>query len=659
MFLPGGNDSESGPFTPSPGPNPAEAGGSRAETPAPASSLGSGPWAWIGGAALALAGFWAFGWTFFRGFVLDLGSVNLPTPLHLAFLTAWVVFGTLATACLGVAMARLSDRPSGGGSWPAGADKKWLRYGMAAAFLLPLTVRYGVLQNAPLTDDESSYRFMAELLAQGRLVAESHPLKLFFDRGQMINDGAFYAQYFIGWPALLAPFVGFGLSGWLNPLLAALTVPALWALGSRLAGATGARLGLLLFLASPMWMIGAATDLAHTSCLAALCWAAECFFRGREPDGAAGKRPPWFWDLGFATMVSVAFFIRPQACLPFMLPFLVLWVTDRALSNRALPHRTLARRPKGRGRLVRLAAFLVPSLLMAGLFLGVNQAQTGSLWTPAYQRAMAYAAENEFRFASDAQTWDTELSHLRLDRSPVESVGWVALGLLRLTFALFGWPGWWLPVLLAVTRKGAVWWAAAMTSLVPHLWASDPGIDAFGPVHYFELGLAFWALSLIGLERAATMLDRAVGPRARRWPAALLIAGLVTSLLAYVPVRLRNLERMAESINLPEQAAFAAKLQDAVIFAPWPFVHACAGAPTRHHVRFRPNNDPELRNRVLWVNHLSVEENRRLMAHFPDRRGFVMIWTGDCRVRFLPLDGLRSDQVPAGRRRKATVEPST
>ena len=79
--------------------------------------------------------------------------------------------------------------------------------------------RVVVYQGLPILDDESAYQFAARLLAEGRVVGESPPDKLFWDRWFMVNDGSWYAQYFLGWPALLAPFEALGLPQLANPAL--------------------------------------------------------------------------------------------------------------------------------------------------------------------------------------------------------------------------------------------------------------------------------------------------------------------------------------------------------------------------------------------------------------------------------------------------------
>lgn len=573
-----------------------------------------------------------------RGYTLDLGSVHLPMPLHIAFLAVWGVFGSFAAVALAYAIAdrdwlrRALDAARGS------ADRKWLIYGCAAAFLLPLSIRILVLRDMPLTDDESSYRFMAELLASGRLWAESPPLKIFFDRGQMINDGKLYAQYFLGWPMLMVPGVWLGFTGLMNPLYAALTVPPLYGMVRRQLGRAWAQLALLLYLSSPLLMIGAATELSHTSCVMALAYVAWFFGRTRDAGG-------WIDHAGLALAFSVAFFIRPQSALALGLPFLVLWLVARW------------REPERRA--ARLLAFALPALVMAGLFFAVNHLQTGSATKVAYQQALDYAQENDGQFVSDAQRWDVDVAHLRFDRSPVEALGHVGIGLFRLNFALFGWPLSLFFVALAGSPRGTgPWWAGVGLFLAAHLPATDAGIDSFGPVHYFELALPALVLSCVGVRRLARhVASRGDGEESRRWqllPLALVVALVMTSLAGYVPVRLKALGSMAENIEMPRDAVYRAGLERAIVFAPWPYAPNCRSYPTQFHVRFRPNNDPDLDNDVLWVNHLSVVENRQLMAHFPDRLGYVMVWSQDCEVQLLPLDALAEGQVRDGRRRKAS-----
>ena len=121
--------------------------------------------------------------------------MTAPAPKHAAFLFYWTLFGSAASGFLFLGLTRaVPGRPvsNPGPAGRAAGDRWWLAAGIAAAFLVPAAIRLFLLRGASLTDDESAYRFMAQVLATGRLWADSHPLKAFFDRVFMINDGKFY-----------------------------------------------------------------------------------------------------------------------------------------------------------------------------------------------------------------------------------------------------------------------------------------------------------------------------------------------------------------------------------------------------------------------------------------------------------------------------------
>ena len=89
-----------------------------------------------------------------------------------------------------------------------------------------------------------------------------------------------------------------------------------------------------------------------------------------------------------------------------------------------------------------------------------------------------------------------------------------------------------------------------------------------------------------------------------------------------------------------------AGLSEAVIFTLHPLSTYCRSDPTRHFKLWRDNNDPDLRNPVLWVNHLSLEQDQSLMQQFPGRVGRLLVWDRDCEVRLYPLEELQPGSVP-------------
>ncbi len=606
------------------------------ETPLPDSpSMSARSAALVAAAALVLIAFHLVGTVFLNGFTLDLGSLNFPTPRYIVFVAFWTLFGGLSAGLLALAVSRHAGSPGVldrlTAEWNALSERRFLLWTSAAAFAIPLALRYGLMHGAPLADDESAYRFAAELLASGRLWAPSPPLKIFFDQNFMINDGRLYPVYFLGWPALLAPAVWIGATGLVNPLLSALTVPPLWRALHHLVGASWARAGVLLFLSAPFIQIAAATELSHTSCLMALMWCFWMYLRTTRGDASIRDHA------GFAFSFALAFCIRPQSALPIGLPLLVAWTMALARLDRG---------PRRRA----LLAFLIPGATLAALFLGSLWAQNGSPWRIGYSRYAQYLVENNFRFATFTAHDLTKL--VGFDFSQVgPAIARTAAGMFRLNSDLFGWPSSFallvlaLPVLASRTR---VLWGMFGSYLLLMLFQRDWGIDTFGPVHAFELSLPILGLTIAGAkhlsERLTWAQSEGVDRVHWRWPVfapSLLGALIVTAWLGFVPVRLEAVRQIAAHINIALRAPEQAGLHRAVIFAPRPFAPRCSGVPA-HFVMFRPVNDPDLRNDILWVNHLSLEEDRRLVESLPDRTGYLMEWTPRCDVTLRPLATLLS-----------------
>ena len=380
---------------------------------------------WLFGlAGLSLIAFYAVGAVFLDGYALDLGSLNFPTPRYVTFVAFWSLLGGFAAALLALAIARRCGSPIEVGrltaQWRGASDHRFLIWTCGLAFACPLVIRHWLMKGAPLADDESAYRFAADLLASGRLWVASPPLKLFFDQNFMINDGRLYPVYFLGWPALLAFGVWIHAPGVVNPLLSALTVPPLERALRHFVGTGWSRAGVLLFLSAPFLQIAAATLLSHTSCLMALTWAFYMGLRASRADGLPRHHA------GFAASLAAAFCIRPQSAATIGLPLVITW---------ALSLRQLGPRQRRQATL----AFVIPTVILAVLFLGSLWAQNGSPWRVGYARYGEYMVENGFRFTTfNAQDLTTVagFSFSEIGSAVARTAG----GMFRLNFDLFGWP---------------------------------------------------------------------------------------------------------------------------------------------------------------------------------------------------------------------------
>jgi len=587
-----------------------------------------------------LASLWMFhevGEHNLSSFSLGLGTTVFMSRGYTFFLVFWSVFGALAAFFFGGAFAAASHE-----DWARStivqlrktSDRSLIAALTVIGLCIPLLIRWRVLQGADIADDESAYRFMAELIASGRLYAESPPMKLFFDRAFMINDGKFYAQYFLGWPALLAPGVALGVPSLMNPLYSALTVPAIFLTLLRLGGRRCALIGAIIFLSAPLLQFSAATQLSHTSCLFALAWAS--YFAVRIYTGDTSL---WL-HAALATSFSVAFFVRPSSALGLGLPLLASWLLSLLSMH-------------GKARLNAMAAFAAPALGFAALFFLINMLQNGGFTSVSYQRAISYARENGFRFA--AWNWFPRDRTLAMSLGPIgEAAAQTGVSLTRFNFAVFGWPLAFVFLPFAGWRSHHTWipWTMLICFAVTHFYMRNGGIDTFGPVHYLEPALPLILLSALGISRLSSWLRaiRSTGlPEvfSARAPVALCFGLITASLLGYVPVRAMALHEIGSVTGLPKQAAEVMLEKPTIVFVPRPFIPKHCS--TSYHFNYwRPNNDPDLENHVLWVNHITLAHDKKLMELYPDRDGVVMVWSPSCVPAFLPLDELNEANVPPG-----------
>ncbi|MEO1086135.1 MAG: hypothetical protein AAFY88_17995, partial [Acidobacteriota bacterium] len=465
------------------------------------------------------------------------------------------------------------------------------------------------------------------VLAQGRLWADSPPVPLAFDNRFLVNDGRMYAQYFLGWPALLVPGVVLGISGFVNSIFSGLTVPPLYFLLRRELGAGWARVGVVVYLCSPMLLLLAATELSHTSCLCALAWFTWWVVRGRDADAGAK------YHAAAAVAFCVAFWVRPLSALGIGLPLLAVWAFHEL-------------RPRSWRRAL---AFALPAAALAGLFLAVNWAQNGSVTTVAYDRYLEYSRANDFRFSiwgGEPRPEEHEMAWLGPRRSLAMNAG----GLLRLNTALFGWVSSFLFIAFAGrSRLALLMWASSASFVLSHVAVGNIGIDAFAPMHFIELGWPVLILTVFGLARLTSTLRTLADGRFQALPLALAASLVAVAWLGYVPARAHGLNLMLENIVQPFDAVDALGIDRAVIFVNDPWVLYCLHPPTRGWVFGRPNNHPDLTNDIIWANHLTVDINRGVAAGLR-RPGFLLAWAPECRAVLVPLE-----EIGPGRARDAEI----
>jgi hypothetical protein len=315
------------------------------------------------------------------------------------------------------------------------------------------------------------------------------------------------------------------------------------------------------------------------------------------------------------------------------------------------------KRSPGQGRTLYLALVALPLGAGAALFLIVNAAQNGTAFMTGYERYIEFCSSPESLARGLRCSVPLEIFEMP---SLSEALSTMGTALLRLNFGLFGWPFSLLLIALALRAKSArILWATVAFHTLVHCGHESAGIDTFGPVYFLELSLPILILTALGLQRFETTVARyrlasKKGRRAsplpaRDWATAAVGGLVLAALVGYAPVRLGTARKIARVVNVPLELVRKQGIRRAVVFVPTrtPFVNPTCLGPTGHYVQARPNNDPELTNDVLWLNHLTLERDRDLMKRmFPDRTGYLMVVSPNCRTQIGRLDMARRAPPP-------------
>lgn len=564
----------------------------------------------------------------FNQFKIHLGSINTPTAQQIAFWGWWqdwsaLIIFSLACALLSTKEFRTKlETHSQEGSLP-------LLIGIALiAALLSFAVHYLVLHGVLLTDDESAYIFASQTLAQGQLTAPSPPLKHFFDRVFMINDGSLFPQYFYGWPLLLSLGEFLHTPQAINPLLFGCSTVLLYKIISRKFNHVWGLIGSAAFTLSPLTLINSATYLSHTSSTFFLLATINSYQTVKDTD----SRNINLHYVILAVSGSIMVMIRPYTAL-------------LALSGIAIAvcyH--LIRKPHPWKPIVALA---MPTACFATLFFALNNQLNGSLLATGYDHYLQYANQNNFIYSwwnPSPIPREGSIDSLIPPFSLVDTViatyyGFLRLGLDGLAFpfpfALFA-------ALALGFRTNPSIATGLLLLIVGYARWKDLGIDTYGPMHLSEgIPLAIILLTGLGFALAKGVDSLGIKKISLSGPTivgALAVSIVITGSLTYTSVRIGQVDTMANNIRIPYEQAQLQGIENALVFVTMPFVSQNNITPMRHFRFWRDNPRPDLSDNILWVNSFGTEENKKLLRFFPDRRAFEMHWSQDgTAVDFTPF----------------------
>lgn len=514
----------------------------------------------------------------------------------------------------------------------------FLAVSMLVAVLSSGSFSYFVLGQIPHIQDEVAMFFQAQVLAEGKLYADTPELADFFDCEFIVVDGPrWYGKYFIGPSLVLVLGVLMGAPWLIHPLLASMAVLLVYALGRALFGEKIARVAAVLMVISPFRVATFSMMMAHPSCLLAM----GLFCLGVIKVVQDPRRAGWSFIAGAALGFAVN--TRP-------LTALAMGAVTGLMALYALPWR--------RFRWWTLATFILPLAGFALLFLGYNKTLTGDPFLTPFEK---WSAADHLGFGPDVglEYWRSEEKghslenailrngYFNLDALGVNLTGWGRVALLLLVLPLFN------------TRWPKRTWALAGvvgSLIIAYSFYHTHSVLA-GQARYWSesmpMMLLLLAIALAGVRRSLPRLCRWLGiwPAVRTGRAACWLAGAFLVLwsiqAAYVPLvnecRIGYWGQGSQLRVLTREQG----LNNALVFIPSPHFRAQA-----RHMRWDVYgsgfalNAPSLQGPVIYARDLGAERNAELIAQYPGRKVYWIDLEGGDLTGFIPVGSSTSGKEP-------------
>jgi 4-amino-4-deoxy-L-arabinose transferase-like glycosyltransferase len=173
---------------------------------------------------------------------------------------------------------------------------------------LALYFSASLFHHAANTSDEIAQLWQAKILLHGRLSLPVDPNREFFSLDTVIDSGAWYSQFPIGGPFVLAFGALVGAPWAVDPVLAGLSAALIYDFARRTFGEATGRASALVFATAPMILIMSATWMNHVPVMLLALVALDCLARW-DALPAGGSRTALAAAIGLA--VGVMATIRP------------------------------------------------------------------------------------------------------------------------------------------------------------------------------------------------------------------------------------------------------------------------------------------------------------------------------------------------------------
>ncbi|MFH1738870.1 MAG: glycosyltransferase family 39 protein [bacterium] len=287
---------------------------------------------------------------------------------------------------------------------------------MGVVFIETNLISWKVLDHVAHVEDAIAQLFQAKCLSIGRWFLNPSPVPDAFLYPHVILQERLYGIYPPGFPLVLALGVLIGMPWLVNPILATLTVPALYMYGKRMYGQNVALLAVVLLCFSPFFLVMGSSMMNHPLSLLVLLLFALALERAKTK---------WSGFLFSGFLAGYSFIVRPLTALGVGIPLGIFFILEER-----------ERRSRwGRGVLL----FLVGLLPCVACMLVANVKTTGHPFISGYQK---YFDNNPLGFGN--KPWGENpagyISSHGVDHTPLLGLANWSINLNDANRDLFGWP---------------------------------------------------------------------------------------------------------------------------------------------------------------------------------------------------------------------------
>lgn len=531
---------------------------------------------------------------FYNGYKIPYGEgVSTISSSELVYYLWYAVYGLGAVAgfCGGLYLTRFSEWIES--FFRSVISRPQVMLGFLAGFVFVgvISFRFLVLLNAPIADDESTYRFIAQTLLTGNLVNPIPEDAVFYKMQFVVmNKMGWFGKYPIGHPLLLAAGEWLQVPWLPGAVFTSLSLIITFFIGQKLFGNVASSIGVCLLALSPHFVATGATLLSQTSSTLFMLLGFWAFLCLREK-----KR--LIWALWAGVFFGLGVLIRPMPGLFFVAAAAAVFVLDRqglSFGNHF----------KENFRFLGLAA--VPVFLVGVVWLYINYKQSGSIFVTGIQEAGGLGISND-----------------RLAPIFLSLTG----AFVRENFWLFGWPCSFLFVWFIRSKKSlALFWAIIAAELAYRVIAPKTVVATTGPIYVTEIVPLLALATGSGMIEVKRAFDKMGSALVKKAVISVVAASMIVAMLCFWPVQIKNISQNQQVWNNPSKILAYNGIKRALVFAP----HFVPPESYASWAYYPPIPSPSLKDEIIFVKPMFDEKGSVepmlifWKKHYSDRPAYVL-----------------------------------